>query len=195
MCLTDPHGEDNPIIFCNQAFERLSGYPQDEIVGRNCRFLQGEETDAEVVGEIRRALEAGEDVHQELLNYRRDGTPFWSAMFISPVFDTTGRLIYHFASQLDVTRQREAEAVLQQSQRMETLGSMASSLAHEFNNLMTVVLANLERLGEEVANERGRKSVERATWGAQHAVRLTGQMLSFARREFHDSKVLNIHAH
>ena len=62
------------------------------------------------------------------------------------MFDTTGRLIYHFASQLDVTKRREAEAVLQQSQRMETLGSMASSLAHEFNNLMTIVLANLDQV-------------------------------------------------
>ena len=192
MCLTDPHRDDNPIIFCNLAFEKLCGYAQDEILGRNCRFLQGEATDPAALVEIRRALGAGEDVHQELLNYRRDGTPFWNALFISPVFDTAGRLTYYFASQLDVTRRREAEAVLQQSQRMETLGSMASSLAHEFNNLMTIVLANLDRLEGEVASERGRKSVERATWGARRATRLTDQMLSFARREFHDSQVLDV---
>ena len=194
MCLTDPHADDTPIVFCNHAFERLCGYEQREIVGRNCRFLQGEATDPGTVDEVRRALRAGEDVHQELINYRRDGTPFWNALFISPVFDTSGRLIYHFASQLDVTRRREAEAVLQQSQRMETLGSMASSLAHEFNNLMTIVLANLERLGEEVTGERGRRSVERATWGAQRAVRLTDQMLSFARRQFHDTRVIDVRA-
>ncbi|MGI4977371.1 MAG: ATP-binding protein [Janthinobacterium lividum] len=192
MCLTDPHGADNPILFCNQAFERLCGYTQAEIVGRNCRFLQGEGTDPAAVAEVRRALGAGEDVHLELLNYRRDGTPFWNALFISPVFDTRGRLIYHFASQLDVTRRREAEAVLQQSQRMETLGSMASSLAHEFNNLMTIVLANLDRLDGQVDGERGRRSVERATWGARRAVRLTDQMLSFARRQFHESEVLDV---
>jgi PAS domain S-box-containing protein len=194
MCLTDPHQPDNPIVFCNQAFERLTGYARDEIVGRNCRFLQGEATDPAAVAEVSRSLGAGEDVHLELLNYRRDGTPFWNALFISPVFDTSGRLIYHFASQLDVTRRREAEAVLQQSQRMETLGSMASSLAHEFNNLMTIVLANLERLGEEATTERGRKGVERATWGAQRAARLTDQMLSFARRQFHDNRVLDVRA-
>ena len=194
MCLTDPHADDDPIVFCNHAFERLCGYEQSEIVGRNCRFLQGKATDPATVDEVRRALGAGEDVHQELINYRRDGTPFWNALFISPVFDTEGRLIYHFASQLDVTRRREAEAVLQQSQRMETLGSMASSLAHEFNNLMTIVLANLERLGEEAAGERGRRSVERATWGAQRAVRLTDQMLSFARRRFHDTRVIDVRA-
>ena len=194
MCLTNPHQHDNPIVFCNQAFEQLTGYAQDEIMGRNCRFLQGRDTDPEAVAEIHRALDAGEDVHIELVNYRKDGSQFWNALFISPVVDTSGTLVYHFASQLDVTRKREAEAVLQQSQRMETLGSMASSLAHEFNNLMTIVLGNLERLDGEVNSERGLRSIERATWGARRAAKLTDQMLSFARRQFHDNQTLDVNA-
>ncbi len=192
MCLTDPHRADNPIIFCNQAFEHLSGYNQDEILGRNCRFLQGDGTDPATVAAIGRALAANEDVHEEVLNYRKDGTPFWNALFISPVTDPGGTLIYHFASQLDVTRRREAEAVLQQSQRMETLGGMASTLAHEFNNLMTIVLANLERIGQEPDAARRLKQIERATWGAKRAARLTDQMLAFARRRFHDNLVLDV---
>ena len=194
MCLTNPHRHDNPIVFCNQAFEQLTGYAQDEIIGRNCRFLQGRETDPHSVTEIHRALDAGEDVHIELVNYRKDGSQFWNALFISPVVDTSGKLVYHFASQLDVTRKREAEAVLQQSQRMETLGSMASSLAHEFNNLMTIVLGNLERLDGEVNSERGLRSIERAAWGARRATKLTDQMLSFARRQFHDNQTLDVNA-
>ncbi len=194
MCLTDPRLLDEPIVFCNQAFEELTGYGQAEIVGFNCRFLQGEKTDPAMVAEIRRALDAREDVHIELLNYRRDGSSFWNALFISPVFDTAGDLVYHFASQLDVTRRREAEAVMQQSQRLETLGSMASSLAHEFNNLMTIVLANLERLEGEAGAERRARQIERAKWGAQRAARLTDQMLSFARRQFHDDQVQDVGA-
>lgn len=194
MCLTDPDGEDNPIIFCNQAFEQLTGYSQEEILGQNCRFLQGEGTDRDAAAEIRQSLKAREDVHIELLNYRKDGTPFWNALFISPVIDTTGRLVYFFASQLDITRRREAEAVLQQSQRVETLGAMASSIAHEFNNLMTVVLANLERLETEQDPTRRAKQVSRARWGAERATKLTDQMLSFARRQFHDNQVLDVNA-
>lgn len=194
MCLTDPDGEDNPIIFCNQAFEQLTGYSQEEILGRNCRFLQGEGTDREAAGEIRLSLEARQDVHIELLNYRKDGTPFWNALFISPVINTTGRLVYFFASQLDVSRRREAEAVLQQSQRVETLGAMASSVAHEFNNLMTVVLANLERLEGEQDPTRRARQLSRARWGAERATKLTDQMLSFARRQFHDNQVLDVNA-
>jgi PAS domain S-box-containing protein len=192
MCLTDPHRSDNPLIFCNAAFEQLTGYAQDEILGRNCRFLQGDGTDPEVVAQIRRGLKAGEDIHQEVLNYRKDGTPFWNALFISPVVDSDGSLVYHFASQLNVTRRREAEAVLQQSQRMETLGTMASGKAHEFNNLMTIVLASLERAEDETDAARRARQIERATWGAQRAARLTSQMLSFARRQFHDNKDLDV---
>ena len=192
MCLTDPHQPDEPIIFCNRAFEQLTGYPHDEILGRNCRFLQGEGTSADALAEIRRALAAGEDVHQELLNYRKDGTSFWNALFISPVNDTDGSLVYHFASQLDVSRRRDAELVLQQSQRMETLGELASSLAHEFNNLMTIVLASLERAGQEPDEAKRATQLGRAGWGARRAARLTDQMLSFARRQFHDNRALDL---
>jgi PAS domain S-box-containing protein len=192
MCLTDPHQPDNPLIFCNAAFEELTGYAQAEILGRNCRFLQGAGTDRAVVAEIRQGLDAGEDIHKELLNYRKDGTPFWNALFVSPVVDSGGRLVYHFASQLNVTRRREAEAVFHQSQRMETLGTMASGMAHEFNNLMTIVLASLERAEDEADAARRAKQIARATWGAQRAARLTSQMLSFARRQFHDNKTLDV---
>ncbi len=192
MCLSDPHLEDSPIIFCNRAFEQLTGYAQAEIIGRNCRFLQGEGTDPAAVEEMRRALRAQEDVHLELVNYRKDGSSFWNALFLSPVVDADGKLVYYFASQLDVTRRREADAAMLQTQRMDTLGSMASSLAHEFNNLMTVVLANLELLETETDADRRARQVERASWGARRAARLTDQMLSFARRQFHDDRRVDV---
>lgn len=192
MCLSDPGQKDNPIIFCNQAFEKLTGYSQEEIIGRNCRFLQGKGTDPDALDEIRRALQAREEVHLELVNYRKNGADFWNALFISPVVDADGKLVYYFASQLDVSRRRETEAAMLQTQRMDTLGSMASSLAHEFNNLMTIVLANLERLGKEADAERRTKQVERATWGARQAVRLTDQMLSFARRQHLDNHRIDV---
>ncbi len=118
MILTDPHQDDCPIVFCNRAFERLSGYAQEEIVGRNCRFLQGLDTDRETVDRIRAAIVAREDCHEELFNYRKDGSGFWNALFVSPVFGTEGELLYFFASQLDVTRRHEAEAIIQQARRM-----------------------------------------------------------------------------
>jgi PAS domain S-box-containing protein len=193
MILTDPHQDDNPIIFCNRAFERLSGYQQSEILGHNCRFLQGPETDPATIGRIRQAIARREDVHEDIFNYRKDGSGFWNALFVSPVFGSAGELLYFFASQLDVTRRHEAEAVLQQAQRLETLGSMASGVAHEFNNLMTVALGSLSQLERGMApGSLERNRLDRAKWAAQQAGRLTQQMLSFARRQFHDNRTLDL---
>ena len=87
MVVTDPHQPDNPIIFCNDAFSSLTGYAQDEILGYNCRFLQGPETDRTVIDQIRGAIARREEIAVEVLNYRKNGSTFWNALFVSPVFD------------------------------------------------------------------------------------------------------------
>ncbi len=106
MILTDPNLPDSPIVFVNRAFQDLTGYEQDEVLGRNCRSLQGAQTDCEKVAEQRQAIQERRAVSVELLNYKRDGTPFWNAVYIAPVYNKAGRLLYFFASQLDVTRRR-----------------------------------------------------------------------------------------
>lgn len=111
MLITDPQQEDNPIIFCNDAFLELTGYDRDEVIGHNCRFLQGPDTDRDKVAEIRRAVRAEVPARVDLLNYRKDGAPFWNALYLSPVKDAAGRTVYFFASQLDISdvKSREAE--------------------------------------------------------------------------------------
>jgi PAS domain S-box-containing protein len=193
MVLTDPHQPDNPIIFANQAFEILTGYEQSEILGRNCRFLQGRATNPDTVNQIRQHLTDQADVHEDILNYRKDGTVFWNALFISPVFDPSGQLLYFVASQLDVTKRREAEAVLQQAQRLESLGAMASSVAHEFNNLMLIVFGSLGQLEQDLAIDQAQRiKLDRAHWAIGQAGRLTQQMLSFARRQFQDGQLRDV---
>jgi PAS domain S-box-containing protein len=76
MVLTDPNLPANPIVFANRAFQDLTGYTEEEILGRNCRFLQGAHTDREAVAELRDAVSERRAVSVELLNYKRDGTPF-----------------------------------------------------------------------------------------------------------------------
>ncbi len=120
MLITDPRQADNPIVFVNDAFLKLSGYDRDEVIGHNCRFLQGPGTDPAAVDAIRTAIKAGEEVAIDLLNYRKDGTPFWNALFISPVTSETGGLLFFFASQLDVTERKRAElAVAEDRDRIE----------------------------------------------------------------------------
>ena len=113
MVITDPHQHDNPIVFVNAAFSRLTGYSQEEIVGRNCRFLQGPETDKVDVAKIRTAIAQRVPIEIDLLNHKKSGEVFWNRLLISPVFGRDGELTYYFASQFDVTLERDKLARIQ----------------------------------------------------------------------------------
>jgi PAS domain S-box-containing protein len=193
MILTDPNQADNPIAFANNAFLDLTGYELEEVVGRNCRFLQGSGTDRETVRLLRETVERKEAISVEILNYRRDGSSFWNAVFIGPVFDPDGRLIYFFASQLDVSRRREAEVSFRQAQKMESIGQLTAGLAHDFNNLLHIITASLERLGTRRDDP---KAFERhhaaATAAAERGAKLTGQLLAFARRSRLEPRPLDL---
>lgn len=104
MVITDPSQPDNPIVFCNEAFQTLTGYSQEEVLGRNCRFMQGPDTDPAAVAKIRAAIVNGESISVELLNYRKEGSTFWNALYLSPVRNDEGKIQFFFASQLDVTK-------------------------------------------------------------------------------------------
>ncbi|MGY1651075.1 diguanylate cyclase domain-containing protein [Geodermatophilus sp. SYSU D01119] len=109
IVIADAVQSDLPLVYANAAFLRLTGYARDEVLGRNCRFLQGPDTDPSQVQPIRRRMLAGRDVHTVLLNYRRDGTPFWNDFRISPVTDATGEITHYIGTQLDVTERVERE--------------------------------------------------------------------------------------
>jgi PAS domain S-box-containing protein len=112
MIVADAGQDDLPVVFANDAFLRLTGYDRHEVIGRNCRFLQGPETDPATVARIRDAVRAGRDIAVEILNYRKDGAPFWNALYLSPVRDEGGTIRYFFGSQLDVTDKKRAELEL-----------------------------------------------------------------------------------
>ena len=106
MLITDPRRPDNPVVFVNDAFCRMTGYDRDYIIGRNCRFLQGEDTDPATVAQIREAVSAVRSIEIDIRNYRADGSWFWNRLLLAPVHDADGKLAYFFASQLDVTQER-----------------------------------------------------------------------------------------
>ncbi|NMN03653.1 MULTISPECIES: PAS domain-containing protein [unclassified Novosphingobium] len=133
VCLCDPHAPDAPIVFVNRAFRWLTGYDEDEIIGRNCRFLQGPGTDPAAVARIRQALVGQDVVVVEILNYRKDGTAFWNALHLGPIYDAEGRLIYYFGSQWDVSDVRAARADERHAREL------ARELSHRMKNMFAVI--------------------------------------------------------
>jgi PAS domain S-box-containing protein len=118
IVIVDATDQELPIIYCNPAFERLTGYSQQEVLGRNCRFLQGDDRDQPGLKSIRQAIEEDREVTATLRNYRKDGSMFWCELHISPVRDVEGRVTHCLGFQYDITERREAEQALRESEAL-----------------------------------------------------------------------------
>ncbi|MDZ8051551.1 MAG: EAL domain-containing protein [Aulosira sp. ZfuVER01] len=114
IILTDPNQPDNPIIYVNPAFEAITGYSASEVIGRNCRFLQGTDREQTALSELRTAIQEQRECHVILRNYRKDGTPFWHELYVAPVFDAFGSLTHFIGVQTDITEHLQALETLRQ---------------------------------------------------------------------------------
>nr|AML77546.1 putative LOV domain-containing protein [Cyanoptyche gloeocystis] len=112
LIVTDPNIVGHPIVFASTGFQRLSGYSEREIIGRNCRFLQGNETDRGVTQEIGHAIRERRQLLCEILNYRKDGTQFWNLLYITPVCDAAGKPLVFLGCQFDITSSRSGGKVV-----------------------------------------------------------------------------------
>ncbi|MEY3867623.1 MAG: PAS domain S-box protein [Microcoleaceae cyanobacterium] len=176
IVIADASQPDNPIIYCNPAFEKLTGYSQEEILGHNCRFLQGDDTDNDAIDVIRNALKNHRECRVVLKNYRKDKSYFWNELSISPVCDRAGNLTHFIGVQLDVTERKHSEEELRrseiqlreqsqqleaaftqlkqthsqllQSEKMSSLGLLVAGVAHEINNPVSFINGNISYLKE-----------------------------------------------
>ncbi len=195
MLITDPRQEDNPIVFANGAFTDLTGYREEELLGRNCRLLQGPDTDRATVAELRRAVDEERAVAVDILNYKADGTPFWNALFFGPIFDQDGKLLYFFASQMDITERRNNQESWLQAQKMEAIGQLSAGMAHDFNNLLQVINGNLEvALLGAGPQHKAAEPIRRAQRATMQAGKLTQQLLTFARKQRLEPKRLSLNS-
>lgn len=151
IVISDATTPDAPIVYVSPSFERLVGYPAEEILGTNCRMVQGPGTDRETVKQIAIALQEGRVFQGEILNYRKDGTPFWNFLRIAPIRDASGKVTHHVGTQSDVTelhqaREREQELVdaVAHASRVRTVAALGASLAHEVNQPLAAIVANAE---------------------------------------------------
>jgi PAS domain S-box-containing protein len=119
IVITDPNQPDDPLVYVNPAFERTTGYPAEEALGRNCRFLQGEDHDQPALEELRTAIYEERHRTVVLRNYRKDGTLFWNELSVYPVRGEEGHMTNFVGVQNDVTERVRAEEVLSEIRRAE----------------------------------------------------------------------------
>ena len=181
--ITDAAEFDNPVIYVNPAFERLTGYTKEEAAGRNARFLQGDETDKNTIRIIRTSMENEAAFRGSVLNYRKDGTTFWNGLTISPIRDPNGTTSHFVGILSDETERIQLASQLRQAQKMESLGHLTGGVAHDFNNLLAVILGNSEILFEEIADPELKATAELVMTTAEKGADLTQRLLAFGRRQ------------
>ncbi|MDX1608842.1 MAG: PAS domain-containing protein [Halofilum sp. (in: g-proteobacteria)] len=113
ITISDPDLDDNPLVYANAAFETVTGYHRKDILGKNCRFLQGEERDQPELEEVRKAIAERRGTTVTLRNYRRNGELFYNRFTVQPLLDPEGNLVYFLGIQYDVTNQVRAEEELE----------------------------------------------------------------------------------
>jgi PAS domain S-box-containing protein len=123
--VSDPNAPDNPLVAVNEAFLNMTGYSEDEVLGRNCRFLRGPDTENTQTAKMREAIFEKRATLAELVNYRKDGSRFRNAVMIAPMFDESGRLEYFVGSQIEVTPEVESITVVRQEQAAEIVDRLS----------------------------------------------------------------------
>jgi PAS domain S-box-containing protein len=113
VTLVDAAGEDLPLVYANKRFEELTGYSQEELIGRNCRFLQGDDREQDARYQIKEAIRQHQAVTVTLRNYRKNGELFYNRLSITPLFDSEGKLLYYLGDQFDVTELVEGDRAMQ----------------------------------------------------------------------------------
>lgn len=140
VTVADVRVEDEPIVYANAGFTEITGYSMGQVLGRNCRFLQGENTDDATVDTLRNAIDAGEPASVDILNYRKNGTPFWNRLEIVPIRDETDELTHYLGLQRDITEQ------IRNEQRLAVLDRI---LRHNVRNKTNVIRGYAEAIAEE----------------------------------------------
>jgi PAS domain S-box-containing protein len=154
IVITDAMLPDNPMIYINPGFERITGYGREEAIGKNCRFLQGTDKAQPSLDELRKAIRKGQECRVTVRNYRKDGTLFWNEFSISPVRDATGKLTHFIGIQTDITELKQAEATLQQQVLREQLvGAMRSRIRRTLK-LKEVLTTAVEEVRQFLQTDR-----------------------------------------
>jgi len=190
VMMTDPRGR---IEYVNPRFSEVTGYPAREVMGENPRFLKSGETSPEEYRVLWETISSGGKWRGEFHNRKKNGQMYWESACISAVRDRQGEITHFLAVKEDITEQKKLYLQLLQAQKMETVGRLAGGVAHDFNNMMTVVLGHCEVLLRNLRNgDPTRKNIEEIKKAGQRASSLTHQLLAFSRKQVLQPQVINL---
>lgn len=190
ILITDP---DGTIQYVNQAFEKMTGYSRKELIGNNPRILKSGEQDASFYRQMWEAIASGNTWQGRIINRRKDGSRFTDDTTISPVKDAAGNIVNYVAAKRDITEKLKLEQEYRQAQKMESVGRLAGGVAHDFNNMLSVILGYAELAMEQVRPEdplyANLKEILRAGRRSADIVR---KLLAFARKQTVEPQVLDL---
>jgi PAS domain S-box-containing protein len=176
ILVADALQPDCPIEYVNAGFTRMTGYTEAELLGRNCRLIQGSNTDPDATRRLGLAIKEQRPATVELLNYRKDGSTFWNLTSITPLRNAQGQVVKYVGVQHDLTDAKLREKEMVAAQRLKAVGEMTGGIAHDFNNLLTAISGAAELLAQRLAGDPESAPLVEAIRGA--AQRGAGQWLS-----------------
>jgi len=181
------------IQYVNPAFERISGYTRDVALGKNPRILKSGQHDQAFYENLWKTLSRGETWAGRFVNKRKDGSIYHEDSTISPVRDSSGKIVNYVAVKRDITQELQLEQQLRQAQKMEAVGTLAGGVAHDFNNLLQVVLGYSEFvLTDESLNDSARDDVKKIHQAATNGAELVRGLLTFGRKTEIQPRYLNL---
>ena len=192
IVITDPTGA---IVYTNPAFEKTTGYTQAEVLGQNPRILKSDKQNPEFYHQMWAHLTAGQVWNGRLTNRRKNGTLYEEDATISPVLDGTGKIINYVAVKRDVTHELALEEQNRQAAQMEAVGQLAGGVAHDFNNMLQIILGNVEIILNSLpAGHPIQADLHDIQTAARRSADLTRQLLAFSRRQPIAPVVLDVNA-
>lgn len=181
------------ILYANPAFEKITGYTRQEAIGKNPRILKSGKHDSEFYHRMWEVLYSGKVWTGRITNKRKDGTLYEEDASISPVVDSAGRIVNYVGVKRDITREVQLEQQFLQAQKMEAIGRLAGGVAHDFNNILAVIMMNGSELMEDKAITTAQSDgINEIIQAAERGANLTRQMLAFSRRQIMQLRALDL---
>ena len=188
--ITDRHGN---IEYVNAKFSAVTGYGLEEVIGKNPGLLKSGESPDEEYHRRWQTIASGQEWHGEIQNKRKDGSVFWERVSISPIRDHEGSITHFLGIKEDITTAKNMQAQLLQAQKMEAVGRLAGGVAHDYNNMLSVILGNAQMAASEIDPDHPiYESLQEVINAAQRSANLTRQLLGFARKQTVAPEILDL---